>query len=73
MPYVNIRITREGGTTSQQKALLIAGVSQLLLDVLKKPLTDTMVVIDEIELDNWGVGGLPVEAFRRSIGRTAAS
>lgn len=66
MPYVNIKITREGGTTPAQKARLIDGVSQLLLDVLNKPLSATFVVIDEVEMEDWGVGGLPVAEWRRS-------
>jgi 4-oxalocrotonate tautomerase len=66
MPYVNIKITREGGTTSAQKAALIKGVSNLLLEVLNKPTNGTFVVIDEVETENWGVGGLPVEEYRRS-------
>ena len=33
MPYVNIKITREGAT-AEQKAQLIQGVTQLLVDVL---------------------------------------
>lgn len=65
MPYVNIRITREGGTTPAQKAALIRGVTDLLLDVLAKPPATTFVVIDEVELENWGVGGLPVPEYRR--------
>lgn len=65
MPYVNIKITREGGTTPEQKAQLIKGVSDLLLDVLNKPLSATFVVIDEVEMEDWGVGGLPVAAWRR--------
>ena len=70
MPYVNIQITREGNakaphTTAEQKAELIRGVSQLLLEVLNKPLTSTFVVIDEVEMDNWGIGGLPVAEYRR--------
>jgi len=65
MPYVNIKITREGGTTRVQKAAIIKGVSQLLLDVLNKPLAATFVVIDEVELEDWGVGGLPVEDYRK--------
>lgn len=65
MPYVNIKITREGGTTPAQKAQLIKGVSDLLLDVLNKPLSATFVVIDEVEMEDWGVGGLPVAAWRR--------
>ena len=58
MPYVHIRITREGATT-QQKSQLILGVTDLLLSVLGKPPSTTMVVIDEVELENWGIGGLP--------------
>jgi 4-oxalocrotonate tautomerase len=75
MPYVNIQVTREGSSperdrvTADEKAKLIAGVSQLLLDVLGKPLDSTFVVIEEVEIDNWGVGGLPVREYRRSRGR----
>jgi len=64
MPYVNIQVTREG-VTPAQKAELIAGVTQLLVRVLDKQPATTHVVIQEIELDNWGVGGLPVPAFRK--------
>lgn len=70
MPYVNIQVTREGtapgatATTPEQKRALIEGVSQLLLDVMGKPLASTFVVIQEVDLDNWGVGGLPVPEFR---------
>lgn len=65
MPYVNVKITREGGTTRAQKAAIIKGVSELLRDVLGKPLAATFVVIDEVELEDWGVGGLPVEDYRK--------
>lgn len=65
MPYVNIKVTREG-VTAEQKAALIHGVTQLLVDVLDKSPATTMVVIDEVELDNWGIGGLPVVNFRKS-------
>jgi 4-oxalocrotonate tautomerase len=56
MPYVNIKITREGATT-EQKAALIAGATRLLVDVLGKNPATTVVVIDEVDTDNWGVGG----------------
>ncbi|ATQ43635.1 tautomerase family protein [Caulobacter mirabilis] len=64
MPYVNIKITREGATP-EQKARLIKGVSDLLYDVLGKDPALTFVVIDEVALEDWGVGGLPVEEHRR--------
>jgi 4-oxalocrotonate tautomerase len=66
MPYVNIKVTREG-VTAAQKALLIKGVTDLLVDVLDKSPATTFVVIDEIELQDWGIGGLPVEEYRRSL------
>jgi 4-oxalocrotonate tautomerase len=64
MPYANIQVTREG-VTREQKAELIAGVTELLVRVLHKNPATTHVVIDEIDLDNWGVGGLPVAEFRK--------
>ncbi|MBL0370489.1 4-oxalocrotonate tautomerase family protein [Rhizobium sp. KVB221] len=64
MPYVNIKITREGAT-SEQKAALIKGVTDLLVDVLGKNPATTVVVIDEVEMEHWGIGGLPVEEYRK--------
>lgn len=64
MPYVNVKITREG-VTAEQKARIIAGVTQLLVDVLDKNPATTFVVIDEVELEDWGIGGLPVDEFRK--------
>lgn len=63
MPYVNIKITRDGATAEQKKAL-IAGVTQLLVDTLGKNPATTTVIIDEIDTDNWGLGGRPVTELR---------
>ena len=64
MPYVNIKITREGATTAQ-KAELIKGVTDLLARVLGKNPATTVVVIDEVETDNWGIGGESVTVRRK--------
>ena len=64
MPYVNIKVTREG-VTADQKAELISGVTDLLVKVLDKSPATTFVVIDEVALEDWGIGGLPVEKYRR--------
>lgn len=63
MPYVNIKITREG-VTAEQKAALIKGATQLLVDVLGKNPQTTVVVIDEVDTDNWGIGGESVTVRR---------
>ena len=65
MPYVNIKITREGAT-AEQKAQLIQGVTQLLVDVLNKNPAATVVVIDEVDTDNWGVGGESITVRRKA-------
>jgi 4-oxalocrotonate tautomerase len=65
MPYVNIKITREGATPDQKKRL-IAGATDLLVRVLDKNPATTFVVIDEVDMEDWGVGGLPVAEFRRT-------
>ena len=73
MPIVTIQVTREGSgpgrdaVTSAEKAALIAGVSQLLLEVLHKPVEATFVVIEEVATENWGWGGLPVLDYRRRL------
>ena len=64
MPYVNIKITKEGATAEQKQAL-IEGVTQLLVDVLDKNPKTTFVVIDEVDTDNWGIGGVNVTALRK--------
>jgi 4-oxalocrotonate tautomerase len=64
MPYVNIKITKEGAT-AEQKARLISGVTQLLVDVLNKNPNTTVVVIDELDTDNWGVGGESITGRRK--------
>jgi len=65
MPYVNIKITREGAT-AEQKAALIKGTTQLLVDVLGKNPATTVVVIDEVDTDNWGIGGESVTVRRKA-------
>jgi 4-oxalocrotonate tautomerase len=64
MPYVNIRITKEGAS-AEQKAQLIREVTKLLQDVLGKNPQTTVVVIDEVETDNWGIGGETITVRRQ--------
>ena len=71
MPIVTVQVTREGTTpgvdhvTKEQKAAIFKGMSQVLLDVLGKPLDYTWVVFQEVEMDDWGWGGMPVGEFRK--------
>lgn len=64
MPFVNIKITKEGAT-QEQKEKLIKGVTDLLVDVLGKNPKTTFVIIDEVETDNWGVGGESITELRK--------
>ena len=64
MPYVNIKITNEG-VTPQKKAAIIKGATELLKNVLGKNPETTVVVIEEVDTDNWGVGGETVTERRK--------
>lgn len=66
MPFVNIKITKDGAT-AEQKAAVIKGVTQVLVDVLDKNPATTMIVIEEVETDNWGIGGETVTARRAGM------
>jgi 4-oxalocrotonate tautomerase len=68
MPYVNVRIIKDG-VTKEQKAEVIKGITQLLKDVLGKDPQSTFVVIDEVDTDNWGVGGESLTERRKKAGK----
>ena len=63
MPFVNIKITKDGAS-SEQKARLIKGVTDLLVETLDKNPATTVVVIEEVDTDNWGIGGESVTVRR---------
>lgn len=66
MPFVNVRITKENGEpTSEQKQELIAGVTDLLTKVLNKNKASTVVIIDEIDTDNYSLGGKSITQVRK--------
>ncbi|OEO30717.1 4-oxalocrotonate tautomerase [Devosia insulae DS-56] len=73
MPIVTVQLTREGTepgvdhVTAEQKAAIYQGMSQVLLDVLDKPVDWTWVIFEEVEMENWGWGGLPVAEYRKQL------
>jgi 4-oxalocrotonate tautomerase len=71
MPYVNVKITREGATPAQ-KAAIIKGVTDLLVEVLDKNPATTFVVIDEVAFEDWGIGGLPVDEYRKQAAQKSS-
>ncbi len=64
MPYVNVRITRDG-VTAAQKAQIVAETTQTLGRVLGKRPEHTHVVIDEVDPENWGFAGVLTTEYRR--------
>lgn len=65
MPYVNIKVTKENGEpTAEQKAQLIEGVTELVSRVLGRNKSSTVVIIDEIDMQNYGLGGESIKSIR---------
>jgi 4-oxalocrotonate tautomerase len=65
MPYLHIQITRDG-VTAEQKAQLIQDSTEMMVRVLNKDPATTFVVIEEVDTDNWGIGGQSVTVRRRA-------
>lgn len=63
MPYVNVRITKDG-VTREQKKQIVAEITDTLARVLNKKPEHTHIVIDEIETDNWGFSGMLTTEYR---------
>ena len=67
MPYVNVRITKDG-VTAEQKKQIVEEITQTLVKVLGKRPEHTHIIIDEIEPENWGFAGMLTTEFRKQSG-----
>jgi 4-oxalocrotonate tautomerase len=70
MPFVNLKITRDG-VTREQKTQLIAEFTETLERVLKKPPEWTQIVIEEIDTDDWGFAGVTTTEYRKRLAEAA--
>ena len=66
MPFVSVRITRDGVTT-EQKAQVIAEITETLERVLNKRPDLTHIVIEEVDTDNWGYKGITTTEYRKNL------
>ena len=64
MPYVNVRITKDGAT-AEQKAQIVAEMTATLQRVLRKRPEHTHIIIDEVEPENWGFSGMLTTEYRK--------
>ena len=64
MPYVNVRITKDG-VTAEQKAAIVKEITETLQRVLGKCPEHTHVIIDEVEPENWGFAGVLTTEYRK--------
>ncbi len=66
MPFINIKLVPENGEpTNEQKQQLIEGVSDLMVKVLNKNKASIVVIIDEVDSNNYGLGGESVHHLRQ--------
>jgi 4-oxalocrotonate tautomerase len=64
MPYVNVRITKDG-VTPEQKAAIVQEITDTLVRVLGKRPEHTHVIIDEVDPENWGYAGMLTTEYRK--------
>ncbi len=63
MPYVNVKITKDG-VTAEQKRRLVQDITQSLVETLGKRPEHIHIVIDEIDPENWGFAGMLTTEYR---------
>ncbi|AIF54129.1 2-hydroxymuconate tautomerase family protein [Pelosinus sp. UFO1] len=56
MPFVNLKLVK-GQTTSEQKKLIIEGITDLIVNIMGRDRNFTVITIDELEKDQWAIGG----------------
>lgn len=72
MPYINVKVTR-GSATPEQKARIMEGMTNVLRDVIDKAPAATIIVIDEVDHEDWGIGGMPVRDWWAKTGTSASA
>ena len=63
MPYINVKITKDGVTVEQKKRI-VEEMTRTLVSVLDKKPEHIHIVIDEIEPENWGYAGMLTTEYR---------
>ena len=65
MPYVNVRITRDG-VTVEQKRQVVEQITRTLVNVLGKRPEHIHIIIDEVEPEDWGFAGMLTTDYRKA-------
>lgn len=66
MPFINVKMTKEnGGATKEQKQKLICGMTKVFVDTFGRGEKTTVVLIEEVDMQNYGIGGESVEIIRK--------
>ena len=63
MPYVNVKITKDG-VTKLQKQQIVEDITQSLVNRLGKKPEHIHIVIDEVDVENWGFAGMLTSEYR---------
>lgn len=65
MPFVKICVTKEGDSPSVEQKKMISGVTKLISEILGRNAQNTVVIIDEIDTNNYGIAGESVKNLRK--------
>ena len=63
MPYINVQITE--GASREQKAQVVKGMTDSLVNVLGKKPEHIHIVIQDIKEENWGFEGMLTDDWKK--------
>jgi 4-oxalocrotonate tautomerase len=56
MPFVNLKLVKNQ-VSQEQKSKIIEGVTDLIVNIMGRERSLTVITIDELDKDNWAIGG----------------
>lgn len=68
MPYVNIKLIKSQ-VSDNQKELLITGIMDIIVNIMRRNPNTTVITLDELESSNWFIAGQPLSKANKTHGK----
>ena len=65
MPYVNLKIVKNQ-ITEEQKRAVVKGITDLIVNIMGRDRSLTIITIDELDASQWAIGGVLLDTLKKN-------
>ena len=65
MPYVNLKIVKNQ-ITEEQKRAVVKGITDLIVNIMGRDRSLTIITIDELDASQWAIGGMLLDTLKKN-------